>query len=121
MDSRPIVRGTDLRDARVAADAMDRPITAFTLSQDAAARFEQYTKAHIGQRSGIVLDEEILSIPVIEDVFATQARFGVRAIAKRPRISPPTCARVHSLLRSKLCRRGLWKHLSAPTPSVTGC
>ena len=68
LDSRPIVRGTDLRDARVAADAMDQPVTAFTLSQDAAARFEQYTKAHIGQRSAIVLDEEILSIPVIEDV-----------------------------------------------------
>jgi preprotein translocase subunit SecD len=47
---------------------MEQPVTAFTLSQDAAARFEQYTKANIGRRSAIVLDQEILSVPVIEDV-----------------------------------------------------
>ncbi len=68
LDSRPIIRGTDLRDAQVAADAMDQPVTAFTLSQDAATRFEQYTQANIGRRSAIVLDQEILSVPVIEDV-----------------------------------------------------
>jgi protein-export membrane protein SecD len=68
LDSRPIVRGTDLRDARLAADTMEQPVTAFTLSRDAAARFEQYTKANIGRRSAIVLDQEILSVPVIEDV-----------------------------------------------------
>src|SRR5207244_9470704 len=65
--SPPVVRGTDLRDARVAADLMERPVTSFTLSQDAAAKFETYTRANIGQRSAIVLDGEILSVPVIED------------------------------------------------------
>jgi preprotein translocase subunit SecD len=68
LDSPPVVRGTDLRDARGAADAMDQPVTAFTLSQDAAARFERYTEANIRRRSAIVLDDEILSVPVIEDV-----------------------------------------------------
>ena len=68
LDRQPIVRGTDLRDARVSADATGQPATAFTLSQDAARRFEQYTQAHIGRRSAIVLDQEILSVPVIEDV-----------------------------------------------------
>jgi len=65
---RPIVRGMDLRDARVSTGAMDRPGTTFTLSQEAAARFEQYTRANIGRSSAIVLDDEILSVPVIEDV-----------------------------------------------------
>jgi preprotein translocase subunit SecD len=64
----PIIRGTDLRDAHVAARTMEQPVTTFTLSQDAARRFEQYTQAHIGRRSAIVLDQEILSVPVIEDV-----------------------------------------------------
>ncbi len=64
----PIIRGTDLRDARVAASATEQPVTTFTLSQDAAARFEQFTRANIGRRSAIVLDQEILSVPVIEDV-----------------------------------------------------
>jgi len=68
LDSQPIIRGTDLRDARLAADAMEQPVTAFTLSQDAAARFERYTEANIGRRSAIVLDQEILSVPVIENV-----------------------------------------------------
>lgn len=68
LTSQPIVRGTDLRDARVSADARDRPVTTFTLSQEAAARFERYTQTHIGQRTAIVLDQEILSVPVIEEV-----------------------------------------------------
>jgi preprotein translocase subunit SecD len=66
--TRPIIRGTDLRGAHVVTGTMEQPVTAFTLSQDAAARFEQYTKANIGRRSAIVLDQEILSVPVIEDV-----------------------------------------------------
>jgi preprotein translocase subunit SecD len=62
----PIIRGTDLRDARVSMDAMERPVTTFVLSQDAANRFEEYTQGHIGRRSAIVLDQQILSVPVIE-------------------------------------------------------
>ena len=67
LDGQPVIRGTDLRDARSAVDAMEQPVTTFSLSQDAAARFEQYTEANIGRRAAIVLDEEILSVPVIED------------------------------------------------------
>jgi preprotein translocase subunit SecD len=63
----PVIRGTDLRDARAATDSMERPVTAFTLSQEAARRFEKYTREHVGQRSAIVLDHEILSTPVIEE------------------------------------------------------
>jgi len=64
----PVIRGVDLRDARVASDASNKPVTTFTLTQTAAARFERFTRSHIGQRSAIVLDGEILSAPVIEDV-----------------------------------------------------
>jgi preprotein translocase subunit SecD len=65
VDRQPVIRGTDLRGAS-AAGSMEQPVTTFTLSQDAARRFEQYTQGHIGQRSAIVLDQEILSVPVIE-------------------------------------------------------
>jgi preprotein translocase subunit SecD len=68
LDRQPVIHGTDLRGARVSAGDMGQPVTTFTLSQDAATRFERYTQAHIGQRSAIVLDQEILSAPVIEDV-----------------------------------------------------
>lgn len=68
VSGRPVIRGTDLRDARVAAGNSEQPVTLFSLSEDAAARFEQFTRANIGRRSAIVLDQEILSAPVIEDV-----------------------------------------------------
>lgn len=67
LDRQPIVRGIDLRGAHVSADATGQPVTTFTLSQDAAKRFERYTQANIGRRSAIVLDDQILSVPVIED------------------------------------------------------
>lgn len=74
LDVVPIIRGTDLRDAHAATNEMDQPVVAFTLTQDAAARFEQYTRAHIGRRSAIVLDQEILSVPVIEDVIGDRGQ-----------------------------------------------
>jgi preprotein translocase subunit SecD len=66
--AQPVIQGTDLRDARVGVDVTEQPVTTFTLSQDAAKRFERYTAENIGQRSAIVVDNEILSVPVIEDV-----------------------------------------------------
>ncbi|HLK63100.1 MAG TPA: protein translocase subunit SecD [Bryobacteraceae bacterium] len=64
----PVIRGADLRDARVSANDWSRPVTTFTLSQEAARRFEAYTQANIGKRAAIVLDRQVLSAPVIEDV-----------------------------------------------------
>lgn len=68
LDRQPVIRGSDLRNARAAEGPMGQPVTTFNLSPAAASRFEQYTRAHIGRRSAIVLDHEILSVPVIEDV-----------------------------------------------------
>jgi preprotein translocase subunit SecD len=81
--SPPIIRGTDLRDARVAGGATGQPVTTFSLSQAAAARFEQYTRANIGRRSAIVLDNQILSAPVIEDVIGDSGQIrGARSLAE---------------------------------------
>jgi len=77
----PVIRGTDLRDARVAAGTAEQPVTLFTLSQDAAARFEQFTRANINRRSAIVLDQEILSAPVIQDVIRDSGQIrGARSL-----------------------------------------
>jgi len=83
LDSRSIIRGTDLRDARVAAGSAGQPMTTFTLSQDAATRFGQYTQANIGRRTAIVLDREILSTPVIEDVIRDSGQIrGAHSLAE---------------------------------------
>ena len=68
VDRQPVIHGNDLRDARVAAGVTEQPVTTFILSREAGKRFEHYTQANIGRRSAIVLDQEILSVPVIEDV-----------------------------------------------------
>lgn len=67
VDRQPVIRGTDLRNAGVAAGSLGPPVTTFTLTEDAGRRFEQYTRTHIGRRSAIVLDGQILSVPEIED------------------------------------------------------
>ena len=68
LPNQPVIRGTDLRDASTAMDSTEQPVTTFNLTADAAKRFEKYTEDSIGKRSAIVLDGEILSVPVIEDV-----------------------------------------------------
>ncbi len=63
----PVIRGADLRDARVSQGDLSQPVTTFSLTQEAAPRFEAYTRANLGKRAAIVLDDQILSVPVIED------------------------------------------------------
>jgi preprotein translocase subunit SecD len=83
VDNHPVIRGTDLRDARASAGNLQQPVTVFTLSHDAAIRFEEYTRTHIHQRSAIVLDDEILSAPVIEDVIRDTGQIrGARTVAE---------------------------------------
>jgi len=71
--SNPVVRGTDIRDARAEQGRMTGSWnTAFVLSQDAAKRFSAYTGAHVGQRSAIVLDGKVLEAPTIESQISDQ-------------------------------------------------
>jgi preprotein translocase subunit SecD len=67
----PVVTGRDLRDARAQqGDMAIRWETGFTLTQDAAKRFEKYTSGNIGNRLAIVLDNSVISAPVIEATIA---------------------------------------------------
>ena len=63
----PILRGTDLRNARPEQSQMGGGWeTAFVLSQDAAKRFSAFTGSHIGDRIAIVLDGKVLLAPSIK-------------------------------------------------------
>ena len=67
----PVVTGRDLRDAR--AEQGDTPSqwqTGFTLTQEAAGRFERFTAANVGKRLAIVMDNAVLSAPIVEDKIA---------------------------------------------------
>ncbi len=55
------------------------------LTQDAAKRFERFTRRNIGNRLAIVLDKMVMSAPTIQDKISRQRRdHGLRATRKRP-------------------------------------
>ncbi len=63
----PILRGTDIRNARPEQGQMGGSWeTAFVLSQDAAKKFSAFTGSHIGDRIAIVLDGKVLLAPSIK-------------------------------------------------------
>jgi preprotein translocase subunit SecD len=71
----PVVTGRDLRDARAQADEGGFGWeTSFVLTQDAAARFQQFTGANVGNRLAIVLDNVVLSAPRIDSAISDQGR-----------------------------------------------
>ncbi len=62
----PAVTGRDLSGASPSKDINGRPSVNFTLSRDGAARFSRVTGANIGKQLAIVLDDRVVSAPVIQ-------------------------------------------------------
>jgi preprotein translocase subunit SecD len=60
------VSGNDLRNAQQSLDEFNRPAVAFTLKQDAAVRFGDFTQTNIGRPMAIVLDERVFSVATIQ-------------------------------------------------------
>ena len=62
-----VVSGNDLRSATQSLDQFNRPAVAFTLKQDAAVRFGNFTQSNISRPLGIILDKRVMSAPTIQD------------------------------------------------------
>jgi preprotein translocase subunit SecD len=60
-----ILTGADLSDAQVTFDQFGRPEVGFTFKSSAAKTFENYTTANVGKYLTIVLDNRVISSPVI--------------------------------------------------------
>ncbi len=60
------VTGRDLSSAQPSLDVNGRPDINFTLTRDGAARFAQVTGQNVGKQLAIVLDNRVVSAPVIE-------------------------------------------------------
>ena len=64
----PVVRGDELKSAQAAFDSQTRePIIAFTFNGFGARKFGDFTKTHLGRPFAIVLDDKVISAPVIRD------------------------------------------------------
>jgi preprotein translocase subunit SecD len=66
VDKNPVIRGTEMRNARAGQDEFRKWETDFTLSQDAGRRFGTYTEKNIGNRLAVVMDNNIVSVATIQ-------------------------------------------------------
>lgn len=66
LEQAPVVTGEELVDAQPAFDQNGRPAVNFRFNPAGARKFGDYTAANIGNPFAIVLDEEVISAPVIQ-------------------------------------------------------
>ncbi|MBI2188201.1 MAG: protein translocase subunit SecD [Acidobacteria bacterium] len=60
------ITGRDLRNARPSLDQNNLPAVGFSLNQDGARRFGQLTEQNVGRQLAIILDNRVVSAPVIQ-------------------------------------------------------
>ncbi|CUH47843.1 protein translocase subunit SecD [Ruegeria atlantica] len=66
VESAPVVTGEELVDAQPAFDQNGRPAVSFRFNTSGARKFGDYTLENIGQPFAIILDDEVISAPVIQ-------------------------------------------------------
>ncbi|MGH6814405.1 MAG: protein translocase subunit SecD [Hyphomicrobiaceae bacterium] len=68
----PVVEGSDLTNALQAFDQQtNEPIISFTFNTAGARKFGRYTQENVGKLFAIVLDDKVLSAPVIREQILT--------------------------------------------------
>jgi len=70
LESATVITGRDLKKASRSQGQLGEPIVTFSLNSSGASRFRTFTAANIGQKLAIVLDNRIISAPVIQDVLS---------------------------------------------------
>lgn len=70
LDSQPVLSGEELTDSQPAFDDRGRPAVNFRFNPTGARIFGDYTASHIGQPFAIVLDDKVISAPVIQSHIA---------------------------------------------------
>lgn len=63
----PIVTGADIKDVHVSSNQYGQPVVAFELTLDAGKKFREFTRNNIGNHAAILLDNVVISNPVIKD------------------------------------------------------
>lgn len=64
----PVVQGDDLVDSQPAFDSQtNAPIISFRFNQSGARKFGNFSKTHVGEPFAIVLDDKVISAPVIRE------------------------------------------------------
>ena len=66
LDSRPIITGEVLTDARPNSDPIEGNVVQFTLNNEGARRFKIETGRHVKDNMAIVLDQRVVTAPVLQ-------------------------------------------------------
>lgn len=66
VEQTPVVTGEDLTDAQPAFDQNNRPAVSFRFNPSGGRKFGDYTANNIGSPFAIVLDDKVISAPVIQ-------------------------------------------------------
>ncbi|WP_294230426.1 protein translocase subunit SecD [uncultured Shimia sp.] len=66
VEAAPVVTGEELVDAQPSFDQNNRPAVSFRFNPTGARKFGDYTAENIGSPFAIVLDDEVISAPVIQ-------------------------------------------------------
>jgi preprotein translocase subunit SecD len=79
VDSRPIITGEYLTDAKPGTDPIEGNIVQFELNTEGGRRFRQETSRHIGDYMAIVLDDRVMGRPpVIQSAIGTRGQITMR-------------------------------------------
>jgi preprotein translocase subunit SecD len=70
----PPITGRDLRTAQPSLDQNNLPSVGFSLSRDGAIRFGQLTEQNINRQLAIILDNRVISAPVIQSRITDQGQ-----------------------------------------------
>jgi preprotein translocase subunit SecD len=68
------VTGRDLRNARPTLDENNLPAVSFSLNQDGARKFGDFTQANINRQLAIILDNRLFSAPTIQSRISDEGR-----------------------------------------------
>ncbi|KPJ89393.1 MAG: hypothetical protein AMS17_02195 [Spirochaetes bacterium DG_61] len=67
LEKEALIDGSSIKRAGVQADQFGKPEVVFSLSTEGAKQFLRITEANVGRRLAIVLDDKILSMPLIRE------------------------------------------------------
>ena len=95
LEKRVIVSGEELTDAQPGFDPRtSEPIVSFKFNTSGARKFAQVTQENVGRAFAIVLDDEVISAPVIREPILGEADKSPAALrSSRRTISPSCCGR----------------------------
>jgi len=65
-----VISGTDLKNSSRGQDGFGAPLVHFSLNNDGANRFLAFTAQNVGQALAIILDDRVITAPVIQDVLS---------------------------------------------------